>query len=105
DGDLVEDLDPVVHRRRECHVRHAMAGEGAAREQHARMRKRDEGVPCLLARSETEKAELPSPEMDRHLAVKRCVGYYELSLGRVIAAAFEAVNAPCHFLWLNLLHE
>src|SRR5215475_11906309 len=105
DGDLVEDLDPVVHRRRERHVGHAVSGEGAGREQHARMRKRDEGVPCLLARSEIEKADLPSPEMDRHLAVKRCVGQYELYLSRVIAAAFEALNAPRHFLWLNLLHE
>ncbi len=40
----------------------------------ARMRKRDEGVPCLLARSEIKKADLPSAEMDRHLPVKRCVG-------------------------------
>src|SRR5258706_7976402 len=97
--------DLVLHRRRERHVRHAVSGEGAGREQQARMRKRDEGVPCLLARSEIEKANLPSAEMDRHLAVKRCVGQYELHLDRVIAAAFEALNAPRHFLWLNLPHE
>jgi hypothetical protein len=58
------------------------------------MRKRDEGVPCLLTRSEIEKADLPSAEMDRHLAVKRCVGQYEPHLRRVIAAACEALKAP-----------
>jgi hypothetical protein len=69
------------------------------------MRKRDEGVPCLLARSEIKKADLASAEMDRHLAVKRSVGQYELHIGWVTAAAFEALNAPRQFLWLDLLHE
>src|SRR5215471_3116241 len=69
------------------------------------MRKVDEGVSRLLARSEVEQANFASTETNGHLAVERHVGRYELHFIGVVASAFESVNTARHFLRMNLLHD
>src|SRR5580700_10041550 len=38
-GNLIEQLDPIIHRCREGHIRHAVGGKCARREKHAILRK------------------------------------------------------------------
>jgi hypothetical protein len=69
------------------------------------MRKLDEGVSCLLAGTEIEQAYLASAEFDGHFAVECYVGQHQLDCGRVVAAAPEAVDASCHLLGVDTLHD
>jgi hypothetical protein len=102
---LIEQLDPIFHRRCESHVRHAARAEHAGREHHAGVGEKDEGIAGLLAGPEISEAGLAPAQPDRHLAVESDVGQHEPDLGWIVAAAFEEIAAPRHLLRLHLRHD
>ena len=69
------------------------------------MRKRNERVARLLAGAEIHQSRFAAAEPDRHAAVEGHVGQDELHFVRVEALVLEALDAPCHFLVLHMLHE